>query len=441
MNSAAILLIGGKSERFLDAVTPKQFHFLSGKRVYEYALETLLLSGQFSQILLACHKDWIETLKKEIQQKSPIIKIVEGGLTRQESVRKSLLYLEKNIEKVLVHDGARPFVSFKMIDELLSALDFYPACGTYIPTQDTIGVVDKGTIHHIPDRSTLQRGQTPQGFHKKTLIRAHENAEKQNIFEATCDVQLALRIGAEVKRVEGDETNVKITTPLDLYLAEHLLRKRAVSSPSTIDFRGKKIALIGASGGIGQHIHQELILEGADVIPLSRSSVPFSLDLLKTPSIKKTSLELFEKYGPLDGCIFSAGCLYKGAVQDLKEDQVEEMVKVNFLSLIPLLQYLPLKKGALFILIGSSSYFRGRKEIGVYSATKAASINLLQSLSEERPDLKIQIFCPKRTNTPMRKKNFPHEDPNTLAAPVDVAKSILQQIKKNSYKGEILNVM
>jgi 2-C-methyl-D-erythritol 4-phosphate cytidylyltransferase len=111
--------------------------------VYEYALETLLLSGQFSQILLACHKDWIETLKKEIQQKSPIIKIVEGGLTRQESVRKSLLYLEKNIEKVLVHDGARPFVSFKMIDELLSALDFYPACGTYIPTQDTIGVVDK----------------------------------------------------------------------------------------------------------------------------------------------------------------------------------------------------------------------------------------------------------------------------------------------------------
>lgn len=79
MNSAAILLIGGKSERFLDAVTPKQFHFLSGKRVYEYALETLLLSGQFSQILLACHKDWIETLKKKSSKKALSSKLLKGA--------------------------------------------------------------------------------------------------------------------------------------------------------------------------------------------------------------------------------------------------------------------------------------------------------------------------------------------------------------------------
>lgn len=441
MSCAAILLIGGKSERFLDPRTPKQFHFLSGKRVYTYALEVLLESGQFSQIILACHKEWLEILAKEHAGKSSLIQLVEGGTTRQESVKKSLHYLHENTQKVLVHDGARPFVSFKMIKDLLEALDSFEASGTYIPSQDTIGVTDTQVILDIPNRATLQRGQTPQSFQKNILLQAHENAAKEGISQATCDIQLALRIGAKVKRVDGDETNIKITTPIDLYLAEHLLRKKTTSKPFSFDFQGKKIALIGASGGIGRQIHKELLKEGADVIPLSRNSTPFSVDLLKTSSIEKTAKELFENYGLLDGCIFSAGCLHKGTIENLHEAQVEEMARVNFLSLIPLLQHLPLKKEALFILIGSSSYFRGRKEIGVYSATKAASINLLQSLSEECPELKIQIICPKRTATPMRKKNFPLEDPSTLADPWDVAKSILEKIKKNSCKGEILNLL
>lgn len=441
MACAAILLIGGKSERFLDPKTPKQFHFLSGKRVYEYSLETFLQSGHFSQILLACHKDWLATLEKELQGKSSIIRLVEGGSTRQESVKKSLPFLDKTIEKVLVHDGARPFVSFKMIEDLLDALKTFEASGTYIPSQDTIGVTDTQTIFHIPDRATMQRGQTPQSFHKSLLVQAHIQAEHSGVTQATCDIQLALRIGAKVKRIDGDETNIKITTPIDLYLAEHLLRIKTTPHTLDFDFRGKKIALIGASGGIGQQIHKELLKEGAEVIPLSRNSTPFSLDLLKTSSIKKTSKELLDNYGALDGCIFSAGCLHKGSIEKLEEKQVNEMARVNFLSLVPLLQHLPLKKEALFILIGSSSYFRGRKEIGVYSATKAASINLLQSLSEECPKLKIQIICPKRTDTPLRKKNFPYEDPTTLAKPCDVAKSILEKIKKNSCKGEILNLL
>jgi 2-C-methyl-D-erythritol 4-phosphate cytidylyltransferase len=287
----------------------------------------------------------------------------------------------------------------------------------------------------------MQRGQTPQSFRKALLVQAHRHAENNGIFQATCDIQLALRLGAKVKRVDGDETNIKITTPIDLYLAEHILRKKTAPHIADFDFRGKKIALIGASGGIGRQIHKELLKEGAEVIPLSRNSTPFSLNLLKTSSIKKTSKDLFDHYGALDGCIFSAGCLHKGAIEKLEEKQVNEMARVNFLSLVPLLQHLRLKKEALFILIGSSSYFRGRKEIGVYSATKAASINLLQSLSEECPELKIQIICPKRTDTPMRKRNFPFEDPSTLADPWDVAKSILEKIKKNSCKGEILNLL
>lgn len=438
---AAILLIGGKSERFLDPFVPKQFQKLSGKRVFEYALDTLLQSGAFSQILLPCHLDWIEVLRHELIEFQDKVVVFEGGNTRQHSVQKSLEYLDDSIKNVLIHDGARPFLSLKMIDAILEALATYPAAGTYIPSMDTIGVCQENFITEIPDRKKMVRGQTPQGFHKSLLFQAHTLAQERGVQNATCDVQLALQLQANVKKVDGEETNIKITTPIDLTIAEHLLRQKAPSNPIKTELFGKKIALIGASGGIGQHLHHELTQEGAEVIPLSRTSSPFAIDLTNPDSIQKTSLEIKKQFNELDGCVFSAGCLHRGSIESISQKKALEMVQVNFLSLIPLLQNLPLKKGALFILIGSSSYFRGRKEIGVYSATKAASINLLQSLQEERPDLKIQIYCPKRTLTPMRIKSFPEEDPASLQPPSKVAKSILNQVKGYFCTGEVLSVL
>jgi 2-C-methyl-D-erythritol 4-phosphate cytidylyltransferase len=286
----------------------------------------------------------------------------------------------------------------------------------------------------------MVRGQTPQALRTNTLLAAHQMALDQKITTATCDVQLALKLGKKVKIVEGDETNIKITTPVDMYIAEHLLRKCIPPAKKPLDFNKKKILLIGASGGIGQKIHQELLEEGAEVVPLSRTTSPISIDLNHAPSILKACQDLKKSFDFFDGCIFCAGKLYKGSIATISLDEVEEMTRVNFTSLIPILQNIPLKKGGLFLLIGSSSYFRGRKEIGAYSATKAASINLVQSLAEERPDLNLQIFCPKRTNTPMRRKNFPLEDPSDWAEPLEVAKTILGELKAHLGKGEVLNV-
>lgn len=437
---AAILLIGGRSERFLDPTTPKQFQRLSGKRVFEYALDTFLKTEKFQQILLPCHPDWVESLTKELAYLNSKILLIEGGSTRQESVYRSLKYLNDDTKKVVIHDGARPFISTEMIEDLLSALDDYEAAGTYIQATDTIGVSDGLEITSIPDRTTMVRGQTPQALKKDTLLTAHERAKKQKITTATCDVQLALRLGVKVKIIQGHETNIKITTPLDMYIAEHLLRRWVASIKKPHDFLGKTILLIGASGGIGQKIHQELLNEGAKVIPLSRTTSPFSIDLNQSSSVLKACQDLRMVFKELDGCIFCAGKLYKGSIESISFEEVEEMTRVNFTSLIPLLQNIPLKKGGLFILIGSSSYYRGRKEIGAYSATKAASINLIQSLAEERPDLDIQVFCPKRTDTPMRRKNFPLEDPQELARPLEVAQTILKELKSHLGKGEILNV-
>lgn len=437
---AAILLIGGKGERFLDPQIPKQFQRLSGKRVFEYALHTFLQTNHFHQILLPCHPEWIEPLKKELYSLSPKIRLLEGGNSRQESVYKALKFLEADVKKVVIHDGARPFVNIKMIEDLLEALDEYEVAGTYIQSADTIGATDGYEITSIPNRTSMVRGQTPQALRKNTLFLAHEMALDQNIATATCDVQLALKIGKKVKIVEGHEINIKITTPVDMYIAEHLLRKCIHPTKKPLDLNRKRILLIGASGGIGQKIHQELLHEGAEVIPLSRTTSPISIDLNHEASIIKACQDLKKSFDSFDGCIFCAGKLCKGSIETISLKEVEEMTRINFTSLIPLLQNIPLKKGGIFILIGSSSYYRGRKEIGVYSATKAASINLIQSLAEERPDLDLQVFCPKRTNTPMRRKNFPLEDPSDLAEPLEVAKTILKELKSHLGKGEVLNV-
>ncbi|MFZ4772876.1 MAG: SDR family NAD(P)-dependent oxidoreductase [Chlamydiia bacterium] len=439
---AAILLIGGKSERFLDPNTPKQFQSLSGKRVFVYALETLLKTGTFSQILLPCHPDWIEPLELELTKLSPKISIFEGGSTRQESVYKSLEHLDFSITKVLVHDGARPFMTKRMIHELLDSLDHTPAAGTYIPSSDTIGVTDGESVVTIPKRSTMVRGQTPQGFQKWALLEVHNRALESNITNATCDITLALDCGLAVKKIEGDEINIKITTPLDLYIAEQLLRlKQPYLEGEKFDsLEGKTFALFGASGGIGHPLQIELENRGAHVIPLSRTSTPYSVDLKNRDSILAVCEEINGAYKALDGCIFAAGVLKRGDFNDLSTEEVEQMVRINFTSLIPILQNLSLKQNGSCILIASSSYYRGRKELAVYSATKAASVNLLQGFAEERPDLNIQIICPARADTPLRKENFPDEDNALLLNPNEIAKSILSHLISPTISPKIINI-
>ncbi len=436
--NAAILLIGGKGTRFLDPTTPKQFQSLSGKPVFLYALEILLKSGLFEQILLPCHPDWIEPLEWELKKLSPMICLLEGGQTRQESVYKALKHLDSKVKKVVVHDGARPFMTQKMVEELLDALDLFGAAGTYIASSDTIGTTDGATILQIPKRASMVRGQTPQAFQTAVLKAAHLAAIEASIHDATCDISLALRLGVEVKKVEGSETNIKITTALDLYIAEQLLRiTHAPLAPKPFDsLKNKRFALFGASGGIGSALQKELEKEEAVVLSLSRTSTPLSIDFNHLNEIPA----LCKQLEPLDGCFFAAGVLTKSSFQDLPLNKALEMIQVNFTSLILLLQHLPLKKGATCLLIASSSYYRGRKELAVYSATKAASVNLLQGFAEERPDLNIQIFCPKRTDTPLRQQNFPNEDKSLLLDPSTVATQIMEHLKAPTCSPEIINI-
>lgn len=150
--------------------------------------------------------------------------VVAGGASRQESVGLGMNALSNKAELVAIQDGARPLISEEVIDRTVRAAHTYGAAAPAIPVKDTIKVVRGGIVDHTPDRSALQAVQTPQVFDFDLLKGALKKAEQEGA-AVTDDCSAVELMGMSVKIVEGDERNIKVTTPLDLAIAKLLLEE------------------------------------------------------------------------------------------------------------------------------------------------------------------------------------------------------------------------
>jgi 2-C-methyl-D-erythritol 4-phosphate cytidylyltransferase len=149
-----------------------------------------------------------------------------GGATRQESVRRGIEKLDSDCEIVVIHDAARPFVSASLIDRCVDKARQVGAVVVGVPVKDTIKVVsEEQWVQATPTRSTLWEIQTPQAFRKELIVEAHDRAVRQAI-DATDDATLVEQMGKPVLVLRGETSNIKITTPEDILLAEALLRER-----------------------------------------------------------------------------------------------------------------------------------------------------------------------------------------------------------------------
>ncbi len=154
------------------------------------------------------------------------IKLIQGGTTRQESVYNGLQELPEDAKYVLIHDGARCLATPDLLDRCAQAFEQCQGFVAAIPVKDTIKVVDvQNQICATPDRAQLWAAQTPQGFDVEKLKTCHEEGRRQG-WEVTDDAALFERFSLPVHIVMGEETNLKITTPADLAIAELILRKR-----------------------------------------------------------------------------------------------------------------------------------------------------------------------------------------------------------------------
>jgi 2-C-methyl-D-erythritol 4-phosphate cytidylyltransferase len=154
------------------------------------------------------------------------IELISGGSTRQESVYNGLQALPSHAERVLIHDGARCLATPNLLNACSEAIIDCFGLIAAVPVKDTIKVVnDNGVIKNTPDRQQLWAAQTPQGFDVKLLKQCHDEGIRQGL-EVTDDAALFEKCGIEVRIVPGEETNLKITTPQDLAMAEFILSSR-----------------------------------------------------------------------------------------------------------------------------------------------------------------------------------------------------------------------
>lgn len=225
--ATALIMAAGKGTR-MNADINKQYMEIAGIPVLARTLGAFQKCDEIDAIVIVINEDELNLCKNNIVERYNFTKVkalVSGGSERQNSVYKGLCSLEDKDGLVLIHDGARPFVSQQNIIDCISAIKTYGACGVGVRLKDTLKISDRdGFVAQTPDRSNLWSIQTPQGFYIPIILAAHEKAI-QDDFLGTDDMMLVERQGIPVKIVEGSYQNIKITTPDDLIIGESISAK------------------------------------------------------------------------------------------------------------------------------------------------------------------------------------------------------------------------
>ena len=222
---SALIAAAGSSQRM--AGENKLLLPLGGKSVLAHTLQAVDAAAGVDEIVIAAREEdlvkFAELCKLWGIQKP--VKIIVGGKTREESVLRAAIEANESADLLAVQDGARPFVTPELIDSVIEAARVHFAAAPAIPVKDTVKVAVDGVVRETPDRSLLYAVQTPQVFDAQLLRAALKSAVDAGAV-LTDDCSAVERLGKEIYLIAGLEENIKITTPLDMVLAEAILAKR-----------------------------------------------------------------------------------------------------------------------------------------------------------------------------------------------------------------------
>ena len=220
-----LLIPAAGSGTRMEAGKNKLLLELNGESLLYWTLKSVFLSKKISWVGIIGQPFDKNEIMDSIKEFSSRVNWINGGRTRQESVRNGLENLPENAEKVLIHDGARCLIKSNLIDKCSFQLENNEAIILAVRVTDTIKIVDEnGFITNTPDRKYLWAAQTPQGFSVQKLKKAHQIALENN-WTVTDDASLFELLNWDVKVIEGDSTNIKITMPVDLKVASLFLNK------------------------------------------------------------------------------------------------------------------------------------------------------------------------------------------------------------------------
>lgn len=237
MKNIAVILAGGVGSR-MGSSMPKQFLPLAGRTVIEHSIETFNAHPSIDEVAVVIHPDWRGRMEEiaSLNHWTKLTKIIDGGSERyMSSLNAIMAYIdEPDDTNLLLHDAARPFVSAAIVDRVVAALQHHEAVGVAVPSTDTVWEVhpdmngDWGMggaelyvprfVARIPERRLMWRAQTPQAFRLPLIRDAYQRALQDPQFQATDDCGVVRKYipGTKITVVEGEERNMKITTPQDI---------------------------------------------------------------------------------------------------------------------------------------------------------------------------------------------------------------------------------
>ncbi|GAA1935531.1 bifunctional cytidylyltransferase/SDR family oxidoreductase [Streptomyces sodiiphilus] len=460
--TTAVVLAGGTGQRVGLAI-PKQLIKIAGKAVIEHTLAVFEQSPDIDDILVLMAPGYVPDVERIVEKAGfgKVSRVLEGGATRNETTERAIAALGEGLAEgedrhVLFHDAVRPLLSQRVVSDCVRALERYSAVDVAIPSADTIIVTrthgdDGEFITDVPDRSRLRRGQTPQAFRLSTIRRAYEIAAGDPHFQATDDCSVVLKYLPDVPIhvVPGDEFNMKVTQPVDVFIADKLFQLASTAAPGQADeaayrelLTGRTLVVFGGSYGIGKDIADLAESYGARVYALGRSTTGTHVE--NPQDIDDALAKAYVDTGRIDYVVNTAGVLRIGRLAETDESAIEETLKVNYLAPVHIARsahrYLA-ETGGQLLLYTSSSYTRGRAEYSLYSSTKAAVVNLTQALADEWAAEGIRVNCvnPERTATPMRTKAFGKEPAGSLLSSEEVARTSLD-VLLSTLTGHVIDV-
>lgn len=450
----AVILAGGVGSR-LGLDKPKQFMKVAGKTVLEHTVDTFQNHNVIDEIVIVMHANYVHDAETMVLKNhwTKVKKILNGGKERYESSLVAIKAYENHPDKddlnLIFHDAVRPLVSKKIIHDTIEALDKYKAVDVAIPSADTIIKLDesKQCIDYIPDRSFLNRGQTPQAFKYYVISRAYELAMKDPNMQTTDDCGIVRKYLPDIPIyvVKGAEQNVKLTYPEDVYVLDKLFQLKSTKPDSHLDLRqlkGKVMAVFGGNSGIGLDMIKIAEDHGALCYAFSRSQT--GTDISNLEDVVCALKHVQEAEGKIDYVVNSAAVLNKEPIMHLDNNMVNSIIDINYRGMVNVTiaahDYVKENQGAV-LQFTSSSYTRGRANYALYSSTKAAVVNFVQAIAEEWQEEGIHINCinPQRTKTPMRTANFGIEPDETLLKSEEVARVSLETLLSD-FSGEVVDI-
>ena len=448
-----MLLAGGVGSRVgLDI--PKQLIKIAGKTILEHTLAAFQSHPMVDEIVVMMAAGHLDAVRAMVRTGGydKVTQVLEGADTRNGTTLQALEPCPRTVRCSSTTPCGRWSASGSSPSASRRSRR-YDAVDVAIPSADTIIEVDPTTTRSGPSRraptcaaARLRRRSGPRCCARRTTWPAQDPD-----FTATDDCGVVLRYLPDVPIwvVAGEERNMKVTDPIDVFLADKLFQLTSSYVPeghSAEEYRaaldGKVMVVLGGSYGIGADIAALAREHGATVETFSRSSTNTHVE--RRSDLVAVAEQVIAEHGRIDFVVATAGILPRGSLLETTEETIYAATEVNYLAPVFIAQvFFPHlhRTGGSLLLFTSSSYTRGRSGYSLYSSAKAAVVNLTQALADEWAESGVRVNCvnPERTGTPMRTKAFGEEPADSLLDSRSVATASLDVLLSDG-TGHVLDL-